>query len=111
MNNQYDNNYPPQQPYPPQPNYQQPGYQPYGMQRDTPETVGQWVLTLFLTAIPIVGIVMLFIWAFGSNSSVSKSNWAKAALIWMLIGIVLSFLFMGILVSILGSIAGTHSTF
>jgi len=108
MNNQYDNNYPPQPPYPPQ----QQGYQqPYGMQRDMPETVGQWVLTLFLTAIPVVGLIMLFVWAFGSNTSISKSNWAKAALIWMLIGIVLSFLFMGILISILGSMFGTHSSF
>lgn len=49
----------------------------------------EWVLTLFLTAIPIVNIIMLFVWAFGSATPPSKANWAKAALIWAAIGIIL----------------------
>jgi uncharacterized membrane protein YqjE len=54
--------------------------------------VGDWMLTLFLTAIPIVGIILLFVWAFGSNTQPSKANWAKAALIWLAIIIVLNIL-------------------
>jgi hypothetical protein len=49
---------------------------------------------------PIVNVVMFFVWAFGSNTNASKANWAKASLIWMLIGIVLSFLFIGALMSV-----------
>lgn len=101
MNNQYSNNYPPQQqPYQPQQGYQQ----PYGLQQEPPVTVGEWMLTLFLTWIPLVGLIMLFVWAFGSNTSVSKANWAKAQLIFMLIGIVFIFLFIGVIASVVGSI-------
>ena len=47
-----------------------------------PVSTKEWILTLLLTFIPIVNIIMLFIWAFGSGHNPSKSNWAKAALIW-----------------------------
>lgn len=71
--------------------YQQ--YQQYpprqvNFQENSYTTTGQWVLTLFLLAIPIVNIVLLFVWAFGSNTEPSKQNWARAYLIWALIGII-----------------------
>lgn len=47
--------------------------------------LGAWMLTIFLASLPIVGIVMLLIWSFGSGTSPAKSNWAKATLLWMLI--------------------------
>lgn len=50
---------------------------------------GEWFLTLFLVAIPLVGIVLLFVWAFSSTTNPSKANWAKASLAWAAIGIVL----------------------
>ena len=50
-----------------------------------PVTVGNWLLTYLLMCIPFVNIIMLFVWAFSSNTPVSKANWAKASLIWMLI--------------------------
>jgi heme/copper-type cytochrome/quinol oxidase subunit 2 len=53
-------------------------------------TLGDWMITLLLSFLPIVNIVMLFVWSFGSNTNPSKANWAKATLIWMLIGIVLA---------------------
>lgn len=48
-------------------------------------TTGDWVLTLFIAAIPIVGFIMLFVWAFGDGTNDSKANWAKATLIWFVI--------------------------
>ena len=54
-------------------------------QNNTPVSVGDWVLTIFIAAIPVVGFIMLFIWAFGGNAQKSKENWAKATLIWFLI--------------------------
>ncbi|MDA3879828.1 MAG: hypothetical protein PF436_05510 [Prolixibacteraceae bacterium] len=48
-----------------------------------------WVITLLLLAIPLVNIIMLFVWAFGSGANPNKANFAKAALIWVLIGIVI----------------------
>ena len=44
-------------------------------------SVGDWILTLFITAIPLIGLVMLFVWAFGSGDNPNKTNYAKGALI------------------------------
>jgi hypothetical protein len=51
---------------------------------------GEWFLTVFLSAIPLVGIVLLFVWAFGSTTHPSKANWAKARLAWIAVGIAFS---------------------
>ena len=59
-------------------------------------TTGQWVLTLFLVAIPIVNIILLFVWAFSSNTEDSKQNWARANLIWILIGIIISIIIVAV---------------
>lgn len=57
-------------------------------------SVKDWVITILITIIPGVGIIMLFVWAFGSGENPNKSNWAKAQLVWFVIGIVLTVLFM-----------------
>ena len=49
-----------------------------------------WILTFIIMILPIINIVMLFVWAFGGNASESKANWAKARLIMWLIGIVVA---------------------
>jgi uncharacterized membrane-anchored protein len=51
-------------------------------------SVKDWLITLFLTAIPVVGFIMLLVWAFGDGANKTKSNFAKAGLILMLVGIV-----------------------
>jgi len=51
--------------------------------------VGDWLIVLLLLIIPVVNLIMLLIWAFGSDTNPNKSNYAKAALIWMLIWVVL----------------------
>jgi hypothetical protein len=59
---------------------------------------GEWVWTLFLTFIPLVNIIMFFVWAFGSGTNPNKANWAKASLIWIAIVIciyILIFLIFG----------------
>ena len=73
--------------------YQQANYVAPAMQQtdlEAPVSLGEWMLTYLLMAIPCVNLVMLFVWAFGNGAPKSKSNWAKAALIWILIGVVLS---------------------
>jgi hypothetical protein len=59
-----------------------------------------WVITLLISFIPIVGFVMLFVWAFGSGENPNKANWAKATLIWYAIGMVLVFLLWGTIAAI-----------
>ena len=65
------------------------------MNSNEPISMGEWVLTILLTAIPCICIIMLFVWAFGDtkNTKPSKSNYAKASLIWMAIGIAISIVF------------------
>lgn len=56
-------------------------------------TVGDWLITMLILIIPIVNIVMLFIWGFGNPDA--RRNYARASLIWMAIGIVLMLIFYG----------------
>ena len=37
-------------------------------------TVGNWMLTFLLMCIPLVNLIMLFVWAFGGNVELSKST-------------------------------------
>lgn len=53
-------------------------------------SLGEWVIIILITAIPIVNLVMLFVWAFSKGENPNKRNWARANLIWMGIGIVLA---------------------
>ena len=69
---------------------------------------GDWFLTIFLAAIPLVGIVLLFVWAFGSTTNPCKANWAKANLAWAAIAIVI---YLIIFVIILGIGLGTPSSY
>ena len=68
---------------------QQPGFVP---DAEAPMTVGQWFLTVFLTNLPCIGIILLFVWGFGNEEGKrSRANYCKAMLIFMLIGVVISF--------------------
>ena len=81
------------------------------MYQDEPVRVGEWIGTFILTAIPIVGIIMLFVWAFGDSAPASKKNWAIATLIWYAIMIVLAIIFFGVFISIIGSMFGELNTY
>jgi ATP-dependent Zn protease len=78
-----------------EPQYQ-PSQQEYNdeVELEKPVSVGEWMLTTLVMLIPIVNIVMVFVWAFSKKANKSKSNYFKAALIWLLIE-------MGVLIVIL----------
>ena len=44
-------------------------------------SVGEWMVTLLILFIPIVNIIMLFIWGFGGGVNKTKANYCKASLI------------------------------
>jgi len=52
-------------------------------------TTTQWIGTIFLSCIPFVGLVCLFVWAFSDNTSPSKVNYARAVLLLTLIFVVI----------------------
>lgn len=107
----------------PQPQYSQPQYaQPQYMQHVQPQyvqqpvsrsmpsavpggynplteplTVGSYFGMMFLLCIPIVGFILLLVWAFSSSTNLNRKNFARASLIWGLIAVALS-----IVVSLLG---------
>ena len=56
------------------------------------ESVGSWMLTLFVCGIPVIGVIYLLVLALGSGGSPSKRNFARALFIWQIIGIVATIL-------------------
>ena len=64
---------------------------PGSREKTTDMSVGAWVGTLILTAIPIVGFICLIVWAVSSSPEKrSRKNWAIAQFILMLICLVLT---------------------
>ena len=57
---------------------------------EPPVRTSEWLWTILLTCIPVVNLVMLFVWGFGNTTKRSKRNWARAQLVITAIGIVLS---------------------
>ena len=99
-----------------QPNYSQPTYgqtiYPQNNAQNQEMTVGQWFLTIFLSGLGIIGIILLFIWAFSADTPTSKKNYARAMLIFQAIALVLSFvllpLLMGVVFSVAEGIGGSY---
>ncbi len=69
-------------------------HQQNGMAQNAPNVIDKdstsflnWIGTYGILFIPVVGwlvfIIMLFVWAFSSNTPVSKKNWARATLIFV----------------------------
>jgi len=46
-----------------------------------PLTIGDWIITQLLLCIPLVGIVLLFVWGFSSDTHPSKKSFCQAYLI------------------------------
>ena len=68
-------------------------------------SVKEWLITNLILMIPLVNIVMTFVWAFGSNTNPNKANYFKAALI--LFAIVMA-IYLVLAVVIFGSIAANQ---
>lgn len=69
-------------------------------------SIKEWLLTNLILMIPLVNIVMTFVWAFGSNTNPNKANYFKAALILFVIYLVLAVL--AVAVVIFGSAAANQ---
>lgn len=58
-------------------------------------TLGNWIITLIVTMIPLVNIIMLFVWSFNRRTNIVKARWAQASLILMAVWIILGLIFGG----------------
>ena len=110
-----------QQPYP---NYQQPyqqqQYQQYQQQQpyqtgnsevEEPVSFADWMVTTLIMCIPCLNIIMMFVWAFGSGTKKSKSNYFKAMLVWALISIVLVVIFMALYGTVFMALMGDAGSY
>ena len=64
----------------------------------------EWMLTLLILALPLVNIIMLFVWAFGGGTNPTKANYCKASLIWIAIVIVLYVCFFSLIMGLFAAI-------
>ena len=61
-------------------------------------TIGDWILNIFLSSIPLVGLILMIVWA-TDKSNIIRKNWAIARLIWAGIISVLSII-IGLIVAL-----------
>ena len=52
------------------------------------DSVGAWMLTLFVAGIPVIGFIYLLVLALGSGGSPAKRNYARAMFIWQIIALI-----------------------
>lgn len=96
--------------------YQQPNYgynqnfnnAPNAGMDTSPMTLGDWLLTLLAMMIPCAGIILYFVWAFGSHGNINRRNFCRAQLIIM--GVILA-LYLVIILVLGVSVAGAISTY
>ena len=68
-------------------------YRSPALAEDTsPLSVGSYLVMLIVSAIPLVGLIMMFVWGFG-HSNRNRKNFARASLILTAVGIVIFVLF------------------
>lgn len=67
-------------------------------------SIGDWIVTMIVMMIPLVNFIMLLVWAFSSSTAESKANWAKASLIFMVVGVVISIIFGSAILAAIASI-------
>jgi len=54
----------------------------------------EWALTVFISSLPLIGFIMLLVWAFGDDANIHKKNWAKGSLLLALIAFIMVFFFL-----------------
>lgn len=58
-----------------------------------PMSIGQWLITMLVIGIPLIGLIMTFVWAFGSSTNINRKNYCAATLIMIAIGIAVGVFF------------------
>ena len=70
-------------------------------------TVTIWLITLLISAIPVINLIMLFVWSFNKRTDPGRRNWAKAMLIllalFLILGVVTLSVFGTVVYSFLNS--------
>ena len=54
----------------------------------------EWALVIFVSGLPIIGLIMLLVWAFSNDGNIHRKNWAQGTLIIYIIGFVIAMAFL-----------------
>jgi hypothetical protein len=54
----------------------------------------EWAISIFISSLPIIGFIMLLVWALSDDTNIHKKNWAKGTLIIWIIGLVIALAFL-----------------
>jgi hypothetical protein len=54
---------------------------PVELPPEKPLSTGEWFLTLFILGLPLIGLIMLVVWALGDGHK-GRRNFCRAALLW-----------------------------
>ena len=73
-------------------------------------STSEWIITNLIMLIPVVNIIMLFVWSFGNNTTLNKANWAKASLIVWTLGFIFYFIIIMISITFILSFFNNFST-
>lgn len=57
-----------------------------------PLSVGDWIITFILLAIPLVNIIAVFVWALSASTHPSKKSYAQALIIVFIVMMALAIL-------------------
>ena len=71
----------------------QPYQNPAAYVDTAPLSLGNYLVMLIVGGIPLVGFIMMLVWGFSSGTNKNRQNYARAVLVLMAIGVVLSILF------------------
>lgn len=62
-----------------------------------PTSLGEWIIAVLVKRLPLIGLIMLIIWATDKNTDPDKANWAKAELIVKLIIFAIVIIFIAVI--------------
>ncbi len=104
---------PPRQPVNPAPVYEQPMQDPASAVAGTPyepiSTLG-WIGIFLLSGLPVIGVLLIIIWACGGCRKQSKKTYARALVIMFLVGLVISVIAGLILKDRIAEVVGSMDT-
>lgn len=91
------------------------GYNPMQAAKDAPLKVGQYIGMFILSSLPLIGFILLLVWAFSGDTNTNKKNYARAILIIGIIAGVLTAIFSAIIIPLIMNaiqdLAGSGSFF
>lgn len=75
--------------------------------QNKPLTVGDWLITLIVLSIPLVGLIFLLYWALSSSSNINRKNFCIAYIVIaiIIIALVVALMFLGVLAGLMGDVS------